>query len=412
MKHPNMKTKKLSFLILVFLVLHTYCQNYIGTIDTIKQKGLHKIMLSKEIRSAANENFNSLRIKDVKENEVPYTLIYNTNTVFSKFLPAKIISKKVLKDSITSLILANVSGKNQQRIVLKIANNNIIKYYTVSGSNDTENWFGLVSNKRLNYLNSKQKTFTEKVIEFPLNNYRFIRIDFDDKHSLPINILDAGVYRSKFFVQEPSIIDNFKQESITPENRKTTQLKFTANSSHKVNTIAFSITSDFFLRKAKIIVKEKRTIKKRIETYDKIIAIFQLNSKNNNTFDVRGLNTNEFYVEIENEDNPPLTIDKITFFQDPIYMVTNLNKDEKYNIIIDSTLLKPKYDIGNFISNTISSIEKTTVLNFHKVEQKSQELKKPAFWQTKTFMWVCLILGGIFVVFFALKLLKDINTES
>lgn len=407
-----MKTKKLSFLILFFLVLHTYCQNYIGTIDTIKEKGLHKIMLSKEIRSAANENFNSLRIKDAKENEVPYTLIYNTNTVFSKFLPAKIISKKVLKDSITSLILANVSGKNQQRIVLKIANSNTIKYYTVSGSNDTENWFGLVANKRLNYLNSKQKTFTEKVIEFPLNDYRFIRIDFDDRHSLPINILDAGIYKSKFFVQEPSTIDDFRQELITPKNRKTTQIKFTANNNHKVNTIAFAITTDFFLRKAKIIVKEKRTIKKRVETYDKIVAIFQLNSKNNNTFNIRGLNTNKFYVEIENEDNPPLTINKVTFFQDPIYMVTNLNQDEKYNVIIDSTLLKPKYDIGNFISNTISSIEKTTVLNFHKVEQKSKELQKPAFWQTKTFMWVCLILGGVFVVLFALKLLKDINTES
>jgi hypothetical protein len=99
--------KKYNFLIAFFIALVSFSQNYTGTIAAIKQDGLHTLMLTPELRAAANDNFSFLRVIDAKKNEVPYVLIYNTDKRFSIFKPIKIGSKETLKDSITSIIIEN-----------------------------------------------------------------------------------------------------------------------------------------------------------------------------------------------------------------------------------------------------------------------------------------------------------------
>ncbi len=73
---------KYSFLVTFFIVLTSFSQNYRGTLDAIKEDGLHKIILPHKLRSSCNENFNFLRIKDVQKNEVPYVLVYNNDKNF------------------------------------------------------------------------------------------------------------------------------------------------------------------------------------------------------------------------------------------------------------------------------------------------------------------------------------------
>ena len=270
----------------------------------------------------------------------------------------------------------------------------------------------MVANESLFGLSSANKTTVEKTIYFPLNTYQFLRINFDDKNSLPINILNIGVFKSKFFTQNPLEINNFKLEVVTLKNKKATQLKFTAKSAHKVHIISFKINTDFFLRNAKVIVKRTRKVKKRVEMYTEIIAQFQLNSKNENTFVLNNLNEKEFWIEIENQDNPVLDIESVKVFQNPIYLVANLKQAENYKLIIDKTVNKPSYDLGNFISEKTITIDEVSVSNFSKIKNDKETIKKTPFWETSLFMWVCIILGGVIVVYFALNLLKDINNQE
>lgn len=404
--------KKYSFLITFFIGLSCFSQNYKGTIKAIKKDGLHKIMLTPELRSATNEVFASLRLKDSNNQEVPYVLIYNAEKKFSTFKPIEIASKKVIKDSITSIVLENRTGKKHERLTLRIANTKVIKRYTIFGSDNGVDWFGLISNKNLSYINQPNQTFLEKTIHFPLNTYKFLQINFNDKNSLPINILEAGVYESKFFAQNPIEIKDYQQEIISVNEKKLTQIKFKATKTQKINTISFDIDTEFFLRNAKILVEKTRKIKKRVETYNEVVTNFKLNSKNKNSFDLTNLNSKEFILEIENQDNPPLKMKSIQLFQKPIYLIANLKEEERYGIIIDTTLSRPSYDLGNFISNKIEAIEKATVIDFYKIEKEKEVLKVKSFWETSTFMWICIVLGGLLVVYFALSLLKDIGNES
>ncbi len=409
---------KYSLLITLFVSLTTFAQNYTGSIHPINENGLHKIMLPIKVRAVSNENYNFLRIKDSLKNDVPYVLIYNNDKKFSTFEQLKIASKQVIKDSVTSIIIENKSAEKLATITLKIANTKIRKSYNIYGSDNDSEWFGLISNRILPYKSTPKKTasgkiFLEQTINFPLNTYPFLRINFDDKNSLPINILEAGVYKSEIFTQNAIQINQYKQKAISTEKKKkVTQLKFTAENSHKINSISFKINSDFFLRNAKILVKRERKIKKRVETYIETIASFQLNSKNKNSFTFNNLNEKEFIIEIENKDNPALAIENIQLFQKPIYLIANLKKANNYKIIVDSTLTKPSYDLGNFISSTTKNIAETSITSFSKNKSKTVLPKNTPFWQTTIFMWICIVLSGSFIIYVAFSLIKDIGNQE
>ena len=408
----RLKMKKYSFLIALFTVLAGFSQDYTGNLKPLLKDGLHSLMLTSEIRAAANDNFSSLRINDIQKYDVPYVLIYNTDKRFSVFKSLKIDNKQTLKDSLTSIVIENTNGSKQEHITLQIANTNVSKKYTILGSNNKADWFGLVINEQLRDLNSQQKTTVEKTIYFPLNTYKFLKINFTDKNSLPINILKVGVYESEFFTQKPIEVTNFKQKKIAVKNKKVTQLKFTAAHKQKINSISFKINTQFFLRNVKVIVKKTRKIKKRVETYNVVVARFQLNSKNVNTFVLNNLNEKEFILEIDNQDNPPLKIEAIRVFQKPIYLVANLKQQENYTFTIDKTLKKPNYDLGNFITDKTNVVAEVFVDDFFKIQNKKEVLQKSSFWQTSIFMWLCIILGAIIVVYFAFGLLKDINNQE
>ncbi len=401
-----------NYIFAFFFLLNGFSQTHKGAIDNIKEDGLHKIKLSQEVRSAINDKFSSFRIKDKQNNEVPYVLVFNSDRKFSKFTPITIASKKIIKDSITSIILENKLGKKQEHIILKIANTDLVKSYTISGSNDGENWFGLVSHKRLKPINLPEKPVFEKTIYFPLNTYKLLRIDFDDSYSLPIEIIEAGIYKSEIFKQSPVEVNSYEFNSTQNNEQKTTVLNFSADNASQINYISFDIDTKFYLRKAKIFVKRTRKVKKRTETYDQLIDQIELNYNNDNTFSFSNLNEKEFSIEIENKDNPPLEITNIQLYQKPVHVIANFEKDNAYYIEVDDSFNKPSYDLGNFISNKTKGIKSTSITNFQKQTKELEETTTPSFWQTATFMWICIIVGGIFVTYFALSLLKDIGKES
>ncbi len=58
-----------------------------------------------------------------------------------------------------------------------------------------------------------------------------------------------------------------------------------------------------------------------------------INSKTMNTFLNLNINQRELLIEIENNDNTPLEISDIIFFQKEIYLVSDLNLNQSYTIV-------------------------------------------------------------------------------
>ena len=71
----------------------------------------------------------------------------------------------------TSVIISNENLVKLNELTLKIANTEVDKKYNISGSNDGNEWFGLVNNQTVTGLNEAGKTSVDRSFSFPLNNF-------------------------------------------------------------------------------------------------------------------------------------------------------------------------------------------------------------------------------------------------
>ena len=394
------------------LVGFSLAQNYQGKINKVAENGLHQVLLNPEIRSASQNNLDFVRIFDAKNNEVPY-VFYEGKSSNSSSKNFNIISKTAVPNVATSIIISNENALNIDHLTLKIANTDVDKKYNISGSNDQKEWFGLVINQKVVGLNDAGENFVERDFAFPLNNYKFLKIDFIDKNSLPINILGASLEESLSVAQSKTELQNFKQKIETDKKLKQTKITITFDNPQVIDGIGFDILlPTYFLRDARILINKTRVYKKSTENYVENISAFQLNSKSKNRFDVQSFFAKEFIIEIDNQDNPALDITKIHLFQKPVSILTDLKVNENYTLKIDSTWSAPQYDLINSGIDVNQNYPVAIISNLEKVEQSKSKETEKTFWQTPLFMWICIVLAVAIIGYFAVGLVKDMNRDN
>lgn len=408
--------KHYSFLLLLLLANLSIAQyNTTAKIKTVTQNGLHKIVLSPEIRSFSKQDISDFRIFDSKENEVPYFLIQNGNeTTTTNFNEYKIVSKTSIPKKSTSVVIENPSTQNYEKISLFIANSNVVKTYSVSGSNDQKEWFGLSNGQELYDLSSTNETFVVKTIAFPLCSYKFLKIDLNDKKTLPINILKAGSFKSQ--IESNSLVQlvpkNFKVNQIPL--KKETLIHIVFDAPQTINQVIFEISKpNFYTRNATIY--KKKTVKRKHKTiaYEDAITYLELNSKTKNTFNIPEIFEKEFFIKIENQDNQPLTIIGVKCMQIPVSIIADLNANEEYTVKTGSpNLASPQYDLSNFRNSISNNLPETSIYEVKRTDSTKNTIAKKSFWQQAWFMWACILLGGIAILYFTSSLIKDMKSQQ
>ncbi|WP_407401478.1 hypothetical protein [Chryseobacterium sp.] len=408
--------KIFNILFLTCALQFSWAQVHEAKINTVAENGLHQIILSPDALSATQNKLSSIRIFDAKNNEVPY-VVFNQNTTNSQYKTFGIISKNAIPNVATSVILSNESQLNLDHLILKIGNTEVEKKYSISGSNDQLEWFGLVNNQVVRDLSESGSTSVSRVFSFPLNNYKFIKFDFIDKNSLPINVLEIGLEKS-FSVAESKVeLQNFQQKITTDKTTKKTRIAISFKNPQVIDGIYFTIQSpNFYLRDARILVNKTIIQRKQKNTYEESIANLKINSKTNNQFALSHLYAKEFVIEIDNQDNPPLEFKKIGLLQTPISLLSDLKANENYVLKIDPKLSAPTYDLAQSDIKFSKNYPQTSVTNLTSLEDKDNpnkaNNKKKSFWQTTLFMWICIVLAVAIIGYFAIMMIKDMNKEN
>jgi hypothetical protein len=407
--------KRNKFIIILLAVNGLLAQHKTtAKIETLKENGLHKIVLPAEIRSFSKEELGDFRILDAKGMEVPYYILQeNTETNSSSFSECKILSKTTIPKSKTMLIFENPKDQIDE-IVLSITNSDVTKSYSISGSDDQKEWFGLVNNALLNDLENSETTSVLKTIPLPLTSYRFLKIEWNDKKTLPINVLKIGFFTNK---TSSSKVDEVFAKKIKIQQipaEKKTRIHINFNRPEIVNQISFTITSpNLFQRKAQLYVHKKKPVNQKSAPFPEEIFAFELSSNTKNTFTIPQLFEKEYFIEIENQDNPPLTWSKIQFFQNQIAVIADLKANEKYTITTGNpNLNSPEYDLENFKNNTNSNLPEAKIYDIKQQNAEKTSLKKQSFWQQSWFMWLCISLGGIAILYFTFSLVKDMKNNT
>ena len=102
-----------------------------------------------------------------------------------------LVSKSRIPDSNSHYIFENPKGEINA-LIFSLTNYAGSKRIQIEGSYDNEKWFGLVNDMILSDLNNPNSTQINKIVRFPLASYPYLKIRFNDKKSLPINLLKVG----------------------------------------------------------------------------------------------------------------------------------------------------------------------------------------------------------------------------
>jgi len=256
--------KKTIKIILILFISHiSIGQNYLGDIHTVSKDGLYQILLSPEVRSLSKNNLNYVRIYDSTNKEIPYanTKDYFTESNFENF---QIISRTRNNNLATSVVILNENSRLIDELVLEIANSNISKKYHISGSNDNKEWFGLVYNKTVDNLFEKGEISVKHSFSFPLNDYKYIKFDFKDEDSLPIQVIRAGLQKNTSKTNTWINVTGFKQIITTDSKKKQTKIVINFETPQVIDGIKFDIKSpNFYLRKTRIYIEKTQKVKKK-----------------------------------------------------------------------------------------------------------------------------------------------------
>lgn len=403
------------FIALIFLTQLSFGQyQTTGKLKKVTQNGFHEIIISPEVRSFSKRDLSDIRLFDSKGNEVPYFIQSPKNSASNTFEEYTIVSKIVSPKKSTSVIIAILSNKSHNQLSLFIANSDVEKKYSISGSDDQKEWFGISNSQVLYDLSSTSETSVVKTISYPLNTYRYLKIDFDDQKTLPLNVLKAGNFTSQ--IQKSFLQKVTPKKSVIAENNaeKETQIQVLFDAPQVINQISFEISKPtYYSRKAILYKKVRKETKRKVVEFDEEIVSFDLNSNIKNTFTIGEIFEKEFFIKIENHDNQPLSISKISYNQKPISIVADLNSDENYILKTgNKSLTEPEYDLSNFKNNIASELPQTSVYDIQQKTTLKKQIENKSFWQQSWFMWFCILLGGTTILFFTVSLVKDLKRKN
>ena len=379
-------------------------------IQPVAKSGLYKMVVPAEIRSYSQSYMRDFRILDGKNTEVPYFLVADApEKVSQQFEDFPIISKQTIDEKSTTIEIRNPKAQiNGLRLV--IANSEVTKKYKITGSNDQKEWFGLINNGVLSDLKSAETTTVVKEVTFPLCSYRFLQIVFDDSTTLPINVLKIGNVLTSFLKGD---LQEVKPKSIQTNQvtgEKKTIIKVEFDFPQFIDKVVFDMEkTHLFKRNVRIYTDNERIEKYKTIKYQKDIAGFSLVSNQDNTFEIVQTKQQFLTIEIDNQDNPPLQISHIRFFQKPLFAIADLKSTENYTVTAGNpNLMPPQYDLAYFKESISGSLPEAQISSIKYPKPENIADTPSSFWQQPWFMWLCIGAGGLMILFFSVRLIKDI----
>jgi hypothetical protein len=395
--------------LLLTVNLFSQCYQWQSEIAAFDSTGFYKIDLPPEVVAKLNINFSDIRIIENEKKEIPYFIQKEPFSVTKRvFKEYQIIDKIKWKNGATVLVVENKDKDTINNIQLQIKNFDVRKHLEVAASDDYVNWYTIKENYTFRSADGKHTTSEVKSLNFPYTDYRYYRIIIYDWFSLPINVLKVGYYDT---YQEQG---KFKQLPVPQLNRldsietKQTYIKVNFEETPYLDKLIFKVGQPaYFYRNAKICLKkEDKKGRMYFETIESII----LNSNSELTLYYADFAYKEFYLIIDNEDNPPLENVQIEAYQLNRYLIAHLESEKKYKLVIENEKInsKPNYDIAYFKDRIGADIPVISTGAIEPIHYQSKKLV------SSSTIWIWLAIGGVALLlgFMSYKMISEMEKND
>ncbi|OYU97080.1 MAG: hypothetical protein CFE21_01975 [Bacteroidetes bacterium B1(2017)] len=377
----------------------------------------YRITLSSDLRSNAKPDVSDLQVFDSADSTsaIPYSLHTLRDNLSKKNEPYfKPLNWEKNHKPFSPQYIIFTSKPYFSSIVFKVSNHQDNRTYSLQGSDDGKKWFSIIDKSTFYAEPSAAASFYWKVISFPTIAYKQVKFSFLDSLESELQILDIGeVVQTKSKSEGSVLINQIQYEQVELKAEKTTLIKVFSTKPHWLHDISLRIKEPLFYdRLARIYVKEFR-VQKRRKIREEIVVLQEgfLKTGTANSFEFIHYLKDTLFIEIENQDNSPLKIEDILFFQEPIFLTCYLKSGQQAVIYVGNKLLsKPTYDIASFAQESLKKEDLNQLEILYTEELKATVLNTTEsipYWRKKGFMWACIAISTIVLALFTCKLLAE-----
>jgi subtilase family serine protease len=283
-------------------------------------------------------------------------------------------------------------------------NTEIEKEIILKGSDDKKNWYTISKNYPDRLPINTNDTSETRVLRFPQSNYAWFELSIrNHKHDL-IQILQASYIDEKVFDGAFTLLPNPK--IIQEEKDKKSQVYIIFNKPYNINRLQLDITGpDLYLRNCELsyLLKEG----KYYSSFNSSI----ISSENPSVFEFQTIKTDTLLIEIENNDNPALKINKIAAYQLNVYIIANLSANENYSLCFgDQNLNEPIYDLKYFATRIPKDIKVCGLKKSENIaKMKTGKESEVPIYFNRYVLWSVISIVALVLVFLTIKVIKEMK---
>lgn len=412
-----MRRKIISACVLALVCLCARAQTegyrYSAALDTIRSSGFYNIVLTPELTAHLKADLSDVRIVNAEGRWVPHVvrtpgsgMVRDAVLWDVKFRIAENTKEK-------TEIIAERSANSFSNLILRMRNTAAERFATLAGSDDEKSWFVISDSILINPTPDEKNATSSFAVSFPKSSYSLFRLTIKNNNKDPFDIKGISNEGAAADIHFPSdsAIENPATIIQQKDSGRTSYIRVEQKAPYHFNSIDLEITGPkYFNRSAEIYVPADG-----IGSYSspgQLLKEIQLSNNSTLHFNFNTENAKVFYIRIDNKDNLPLHIQRITTANSYSFISSFLEKDKAYRLLIDNpAALPPQYDLANadrkamdsgaFIHPAmITAVQETQVA---KAGQKSAG---------KYIMWAAIIAALPVLLFFTLRMTKEIDKSK
>jgi hypothetical protein len=399
--------KKRYFNILFWALLLSFrgeAQNswaYQASLDTVSQAAFYRVTLNPELIAKCKKDLADLRISDQDGNFIPYVLKSDLPVLTTDgFREFPILSNQQIKDSCTEVVIGNKASTPLNYLLLVMRNSSAHRSAILSGSDDRRKWYAIREHIELEEAGSDTADHYVQSVTFPSSSYHFFKINLNDKGLLPLHILKAGVYTRNFTI---GMYQNVPDPAIRQKD-----------SSDKHSYITLFYKEPYRIDKLDLGIRGPALYKRYARIYDsdtagRLLVIGLALDPLNTSFRIPPVKTSRMLIDISNEDNAPLLIQRATSSQLDQYLMTYLRPGLNYRLLAgNGKATTPEYDLKYFVDTVSTGLHEIRPGSLRPVNSLKAPALPPGKDHAGIILWSIIVAVLLLLILLSVKMVKSI----
>lgn len=385
--------------------------NYQRAINGINDQW-HRIALPTTIYEKVHPNFSDIRIYGITAQkdtiEAPYLLKIAKSTLEKEQQDFKLINtSKNQEGHYFTFELEEDVAINQ--IALDFLQDNFDWTIKLEGSQNQQKWFTIKEDYRLVAIKNQLTNYLFSTITFPSAKYRYYRLVVQTKAAVTLK-------KATLNLQETTI-PNYQNYTPTTQNitfdkaRKVTTIDIDLPRLLPVSFLKIDVVDDFDYYRPMTIqyltdsIKTDNGWRYQYQNLQRTV----LSSLEKKEFTFKSTLAKKIRINIQNQDNPPLTIEDIGIKGYQHQLIARFTKPADYFLTYGrEKAALPRYDLVQFTSKIPENLAIVSLAAEQNIS-KATAIKKVPIFENSLWLWG-LMIGIILILgWFTLKMLKESN---